>query len=134
MVDTLSPLRREYAPGMDGPWALHRHAIAPSVVDHLLERAEELYARGAPGHVLAADSFPVGALDVDIPEVLGSLVDVLDMAECRAINARLPDKLTCGVAALAMVMPRSRSSSMESILAPTPSLPRTSWMAWIRSV
>ena len=29
---------------------------------------------------------------------------------------------------------RSRSSSIESILAPTPSLPLTSWMAWIRFV
>ena len=38
------------------------------------------------------------------------------------------------VAAEAMVMPRSRSSSIESILAPTPSLPFTSWMAWIRFV
>jgi hypothetical protein len=38
------------------------------------------------------------------------------------------------VAADWIVMPRSRSSSIESILAPTPSLPRTSWMAWIRSV
>ena len=35
------------------------------------------------------------------------------------------------VAAEEMVMPRSRSSSMESMVAPTPSLPRTSCMAWI---
>ncbi len=32
------------------------------------------------------------------------------------------------VAADWIVMPRSRSSSIESILAPTPSLPRTSWI------
>jgi hypothetical protein len=36
------------------------------------------------------------------------------------------------VAADWMVMPCSRSSSIESILAPTPSLPLTSWIAWIR--
>ena len=38
------------------------------------------------------------------------------------------------VAALWMVIPRSRSSSMESMVAPTPSLPRTSWMARMRPV
>ncbi len=38
------------------------------------------------------------------------------------------------VAADWMVMPRSRSSSIESILAPTPSLPFTSWIAWMRFV
>ena len=38
------------------------------------------------------------------------------------------------VAAHWMVMPRSRSSSIESIFAPTPSLPFTSWIAWIRAV
>ena len=35
------------------------------------------------------------------------------------------------VAAEAMVIPLSLSSSMESMVAPTPSLPRTSWIAWI---
>ena len=38
------------------------------------------------------------------------------------------------VAADWIVMPRSRSSSIESIFAPTPSLPLTSWIAWIRAV
>jgi hypothetical protein len=38
------------------------------------------------------------------------------------------------VAAEAIVMPRSRSSSMKSIVAPTSSLPFTSWMRWIRFV
>ena len=38
------------------------------------------------------------------------------------------------VAAEAMVIPRSRSSSMESMVAPTPSLPRTSCMARMRRV
>ena len=38
------------------------------------------------------------------------------------------------VAADWIVMPRSRSNSMESIFAPTPSFPRTSWMAWMRLV
>ena len=38
------------------------------------------------------------------------------------------------VAADWMVMPFSRSSSIKSILAPTPSFPRTSWMAPIRPV
>ena len=38
------------------------------------------------------------------------------------------------VAALWMVIPRSRSRSMESMVAPTASLPFTSWMAWIRPV
>ncbi len=36
------------------------------------------------------------------------------------------------VAALVIVMPRSFSSSMESMVAPTPSLPRTSCILWIR--
>ena len=40
---------------------------------------------------------------------------------------------TC-VAADWMVMPRSRSSSMESMVAPTPSLPRTSWISLILPV
>jgi hypothetical protein len=35
------------------------------------------------------------------------------------------------VAADWIVIPRSRSRSIESIVAPTPSLPRTSWIAWI---
>ncbi len=35
------------------------------------------------------------------------------------------------VVAEAMVMPRSRSRSMESMVAPTPSLPLTSWILWI---
>ena len=38
------------------------------------------------------------------------------------------------VAADWMVMPFSRSSSMESIFAPTPSLPRTSWISLILPV
>ena len=38
------------------------------------------------------------------------------------------------VAADWMVMPFSRSRSIESIFAPTPSLPRTSWIALIRPV
>jgi len=38
------------------------------------------------------------------------------------------------VAADWMVMPFSRSSSIESILAPTPSFPRTSWILSIRPV
>ena len=38
------------------------------------------------------------------------------------------------VAADWIVMPFSRSRSIESILAPTPSLPRTSWISWIRPV
>jgi len=38
------------------------------------------------------------------------------------------------VAAEAIVIPRSLSSSMESIVAPTPSLPLTSWIAWMRLV
>ena len=38
------------------------------------------------------------------------------------------------VAADWIVMPRSRSSSIESILAPTPSFPLTSWIAWMRAV
>ncbi len=33
-----------------------------------------------------------------------------------------------------MVMPRSFSSSMKSMVAPAPSLPFTSWMAWMRFV
>ncbi len=35
------------------------------------------------------------------------------------------------VVAEAMVMPRSRSRSMESMVAPTPSFPLTSWTLWI---
>ena len=38
------------------------------------------------------------------------------------------------VAADWMVMPFSLSSSIESIFAPTPSLPRTSWISWMRPV
>jgi hypothetical protein len=38
------------------------------------------------------------------------------------------------VAADWMVIPFSRSRSIESILAPTPSLPRTSWILWMRPV
>jgi len=38
------------------------------------------------------------------------------------------------VAAEAIVIPRSFSSSIESIVAPTPSLPLTSWIAWMRLV
>jgi len=45
----------------------------------------------------------------------------------------LPFQKQC-VAADWMVMPRSRSRSIESIFAPTPSLPFTSWMAWMRLV
>ena len=107
-----------------------RHAVAL----HLLVDGDRLalHALARVEHEDRAVEHAERALDLDGEVDVAGRVDDVDVVRLRAAPAS--PFHTQYVAADWMVMPFSRSRSIESILAPTPSLPRTSWILWMRPV